>query len=321
MTSNFYKKINRVVTTALMLLVISVFLVNNTEAQGVGILPDVVITANVIGCGDGIVQTSLGEQCDGLDLNAQTCSSIGFTSGVIACRNSCIFDTNSCVSGTSPRRVRDVSNVFNNKVLETNIVFMGQGEPGSTFFVMTDAGYFTSTPVDARGNFLLTVSEVGSGNYDFTFYTISPFGLFGPEEFSIPIQKYATTYINNIFISYAVEAEIIELELALIVEPEFNQDIDTLKDLGINENMSPDDLQELINNFSEQNRDAANVLTYSTHPWTYTQTWLSQKSNGLTEWYPNTYISYMVPYWNLVYDLTDWFKAEFAPFNLHSVYN
>jgi hypothetical protein len=36
------------------------------------------------------------EQCDGADLNSQTCSTLGFTSGTLGCTNMCAFDTSSC---------------------------------------------------------------------------------------------------------------------------------------------------------------------------------------------------------------------------------
>jgi hypothetical protein len=49
-------------------------------------------------CGNGTIDT--GEQCDGTNLNNQTCSSFGFTLGIPSCSSSCQLVTTSCTSGT-----------------------------------------------------------------------------------------------------------------------------------------------------------------------------------------------------------------------------
>jgi uncharacterized protein DUF1566 len=48
-------------------------------------------------CGDGVVQTNKGEQCDGSNLNGQTCQTEGFPEGgTLSCNSSCQFDTSGC---------------------------------------------------------------------------------------------------------------------------------------------------------------------------------------------------------------------------------
>ena len=295
---------------------------------------DIVITAHVVGCGDNIVQTGLGEQCDGVDLNGTTCSSLGFGSGILSCRTSCIFETNLCGSSsggssTGPGSVVNVGDIFTDNTPYTNIVFTGYGEPGSIFFVMTDDGYFTSVYVDNDGYFSVTVSEPYSGNYDFVFYTISSSGLFGPRSFSTTIPPNMTTYINNIFIPFNVLEEELseELELTpLVPEEETNLPLEFFEGnthdifrefldiLAQNENLTPEELRDFIEIFAEQKGYEATVPGYQQHWWRSTQTWLSQNTNGLSEWYPNVYISFMVPYWNIVYDVTEWFDEYKAPF-------
>lgn len=49
---------------------------------------------------DGIIDP--GEQCDGSNLNGQTCVSLGFAAGTLACTASCTFDTSGCTSGSAP---------------------------------------------------------------------------------------------------------------------------------------------------------------------------------------------------------------------------
>ncbi len=49
-------------------------------------------------CGDGEVQATYGEQCDGVNLDAQTCVTLGYSqgSGALAC-TACAFDEAACV--------------------------------------------------------------------------------------------------------------------------------------------------------------------------------------------------------------------------------
>ena len=50
-------------------------------------------------CGDGVIQATYGEVCEGFDLGGQTCESLGYTprSGTLACLPGCAFDESSCV--------------------------------------------------------------------------------------------------------------------------------------------------------------------------------------------------------------------------------
>jgi hypothetical protein len=48
-------------------------------------------------CGDAAIEP--GEDCDGSDLGSATCTSLGFSSGALACTSTCHFDTSAC-SGT-----------------------------------------------------------------------------------------------------------------------------------------------------------------------------------------------------------------------------
>ncbi len=57
-------------------------------------------TSNCVGdvpaCGDGVVGGL--EDCDGLDLNGDTCQSLGFDSGTLHCGPDCVFDMSACVT-------------------------------------------------------------------------------------------------------------------------------------------------------------------------------------------------------------------------------
>lgn len=45
-------------------------------------------------CGNGVLET--GEQCDGADLDGETCASQGLGTGTLACTGDCTFDTSGC---------------------------------------------------------------------------------------------------------------------------------------------------------------------------------------------------------------------------------
>jgi hypothetical protein len=48
-------------------------------------------------CGDGAV--SIGEQCDGTELNGFTCTDLGYSSGELACDPvTCTYDASACVT-------------------------------------------------------------------------------------------------------------------------------------------------------------------------------------------------------------------------------
>jgi Mg-chelatase subunit ChlD len=46
-------------------------------------------------CGDGTINQE-SEDCDGLDLNGQTCVSTGYDSGTLSCSQNCVFDKTGC---------------------------------------------------------------------------------------------------------------------------------------------------------------------------------------------------------------------------------
>ncbi len=52
-------------------------------------------------CGDGIVQTLHGEQCDGEHLAGETCGTLGLGQGALACAADCTFDTAGCEVATA----------------------------------------------------------------------------------------------------------------------------------------------------------------------------------------------------------------------------
>lgn len=55
------------------------------------------VTVQISVCGDG--QIGGNEECDGSNLNGQTCQGLGYSSGSLSCDNACEFITSACTSG------------------------------------------------------------------------------------------------------------------------------------------------------------------------------------------------------------------------------
>jgi len=51
-------------------------------------------------CGNGVAD--LAEECDGADLDGESCASLGFAGGALGCSDSCTFDVSACLSDTPP---------------------------------------------------------------------------------------------------------------------------------------------------------------------------------------------------------------------------
>ncbi len=47
-------------------------------------------------CGDGVIQRDAAEQCDGADLDGQSCQNLGMGGGTLACNDRCRFDGAGC---------------------------------------------------------------------------------------------------------------------------------------------------------------------------------------------------------------------------------
>ena len=63
----------------------------------------------VANCGNGAIEGT--EQCDGSNLNGQTCVSRGFSGGILGCTSYCAFNTTNCVSTNQTTNITCYSNV------------------------------------------------------------------------------------------------------------------------------------------------------------------------------------------------------------------
>lgn len=135
------------------------------------------VTARVPGCGDGVVNSGAGEECDGADLDGASCQSLGYISGFLSCTFTCTFDTSLC-SMTLPGGSSGVSSggyLPQPVVVSTSfLIFSGVSIPYAEVIVLKNGIYFTSGYVNSEGLFTLVVSNPEEGFYPFSFYSISP---------------------------------------------------------------------------------------------------------------------------------------------------
>ncbi len=49
-------------------------------------------------CGDNVIQAPYGEQCEGADLNQETCQTLGYHGGTLGCTDGCLFVLDDCAA-------------------------------------------------------------------------------------------------------------------------------------------------------------------------------------------------------------------------------
>jgi hypothetical protein len=122
-------------------------------------------------CGNGVINS--GEQCDGSNLNGQTCVSRGFASGTLSCGNSCLFVTSGCNSNpqTPPPATCGNGAIDSGEQCDGNN-FAGQtcasrgfdtGALGCSSCSLVTSGCYDS-PVNTCGNGVIDSGEQCDGN-------------------------------------------------------------------------------------------------------------------------------------------------------------
>lgn len=161
------------------------------------------INASVPGCGDGVIQS--GESCDNSNFNNQTCSTQGFSGGVLSCNSNCTFNTSQCTSGgggggggvyvpPSPP--------------ETKVVFSGRAYPKSSVTLLKDAQVAATTIAGADANFQASISGLSAGNYIFGIYSEDNKGFRSSIlTFPISVTAGAITKVSGIFIAPTIAVD------------------------------------------------------------------------------------------------------------------
>lgn len=126
----------------------------------------------VPGCGDGVIDG--GESCDLSNLNGQSCGTIGFSSGILACTVACGFDTSACTISTGGGGGGGGSKT---KDAESLSVFEGSGIPLSSVTLLIDGSVRATTTADQLGRFTFSVINLPRGTYQFGIFTTDDQGV------------------------------------------------------------------------------------------------------------------------------------------------
>ncbi len=126
---------------------------------------DVLIDGRVPGCGDSVVE--VGESCDLGNLNGQSCSTLGFTGGVLSCAGSCAFDTSACTISGSGGGGGGGSRTNTSRSL---VALEGYAIPFASIFLLVDGAIVASTTADQVGLFRFSARNLSEGTYQFSLY-------------------------------------------------------------------------------------------------------------------------------------------------------
>ena len=72
-------------------------------------------------CGDSLVDSGEGEQCDESNLSGQMCESIGYVSGTLSCASDCDFDLNNCTQNFIISSCQIINQTNKGYILNANI--------------------------------------------------------------------------------------------------------------------------------------------------------------------------------------------------------
>lgn len=130
-------------------------------------------------CGNGTIQA--GEQCDGVNLNSQSCTTIpgGFTGGTLSCNSNCTFNTSACTSppGSPPSFVTFSSATGTGSgALSANwsISNFDVAGPNEIKGWTTDPGITTPALFDSTGGTAFSTTAIGASSGTSPFTGLTP---------------------------------------------------------------------------------------------------------------------------------------------------
>lgn len=163
------------------------------------------ISANVTGCGDGLI--GVGEQCDGAELGGASCFSLGFNRGNLSCTNACTLNASACVANNGGGGGGGGGGgIFN--IPTKNVVFSGRAYPLSKVTILKDGQVTATTIAGPDSNFSVSISGLSTGTYLFAVYGQDSAGVRSSLfTFSIYITSGVTTKIGGIFIAPTISVD------------------------------------------------------------------------------------------------------------------
>jgi hypothetical protein len=173
------------------------------------------VSARVIplSCGNGVVDP--GEQCDGANLNNQTCASFGYTGGTLLCNSDCTLNLSQCYTTPPPPGgggggggggVVPPSSV-------TQVTLKGIAYPGSPVVLLRDGQQVAKVSASPDAKFEFDVSGLAGGSYTFMVYSQDAHNLRSSlNTFSVDISPGVSTVVSGIFVSPTITVDKYEVK-------------------------------------------------------------------------------------------------------------
>jgi hypothetical protein len=217
-------------------------------------------------CGDGAVGGS--EECDGVNLNGETCGGLGFSGGSLSCTGSCTFDTSACTSGpvcgdnscngaencsTCPgdcgcgagQICQGTSCVVNPA---TNCTGKSEGDPCNTAGTCEDVSgtlyCFSTAELMVNSSFLVNDGMPGYGWYSDPDYCYG----FGDGYLTCNLYEYDSGYFGQVFDASGGGTFLISMDISQWDEPE---GIDMV--CGLDLLLGPDGSPAWLTTYSKEN--------------------------------------------------------------------
>ena len=156
-------------------------------------------------CGDGILQTRFGEQCDdGNNISGDLCSA--------TCQAETAVPPSSggTPSGSIPALSAPQGNIPAS--IPTEVVLRGEAYPNANINILLDGATFASTQADSNANFLYTSTAATPGTATFSFVAVDNKGVQSlTSSATFDIVQSAVTTVSNIFIPPTISASAAQL--------------------------------------------------------------------------------------------------------------
>jgi hypothetical protein len=165
------------------------------------------VTARVISplCGNGVIDS--GEQCDGTNLNNQTCAAFGYTSGNVSCNSDCTLNTSGCFTPPPPGGGGGGGGGGVPSSV-TQVTFRGVAYPGSPVILLRDGQQIARVNAGPDARFELGVSGLAGGSYTFMVYAQDNNGIRSAlNAFTADITNGVSTVVSGIVISPTIATD------------------------------------------------------------------------------------------------------------------